>query len=121
MALEKKMPKWLKTLGAPEPKPLWKHSCPEGLPPSLKGVRLVKYQTANMLANFVANFVFSVENPENSLIWKIFEFVKLLERGDVEVSFHACMFGSQRNKSISLVATRGVFATMNVKCDVQHD
>ena len=46
----------------------------------------------------------------------------LLERSDVEkVTFHACMFGSRRNKLTSLVATKGVFTSMNVCCDNSHD
>ena len=52
----------------------------------------------------------------------MFEFVELLERGDVEkVAFHACMFGSQRNKLTSLVAPRGVFFSMSVKRDGQQE
>lgn len=117
-------------MGAPDPNPPRKKWCPEGFP-SLKGVRKIKVQKANILANFVANLVrkcielrivFSVEHLTNYLIWSMPEFVSLLERGDVEkVTFHACMFGSRRNKSTSLVATKGVFTSMNVCCDKSHD
>ena len=55
-ALEKRVPKWKRDLGAPDPQPLRKDWCPEGLS-SLTGVRLIKVQKANVLTNFVARVV----------------------------------------------------------------
>jgi len=129
-ALERRISKQQRQQGAPDPKPYRKDLCPEGLP-GLTGVRLIKVQKANILANFVATVVkwclkkhvlITVENPTNSLIWELPEYKELLARGDVEkVNFQACMWGGRRDKKTSLLATAKVFNSMGVMCDHSHE
>ena len=47
---------------------------------------------------------FSIENPTNYIIWELKDFQALLQREEVQkVEFHACMWGSKRNKRTAFV------------------
>ncbi len=48
------------------------------------------------------NIWFSIENPSGSIIWELPEYKALLTDARVaKVDFHACMFGSKRDKHTS--------------------
>ena len=74
--------KKLRRAGAPNPQPLRSSKFPEGFP-WLKGIRKAKVASANVLYEFAAKIanicdqcqcgiLFTIENPQNSLIWETF-------------------------------------------------
>ncbi|CAL1166818.1 unnamed protein product [Cladocopium goreaui] len=97
--------------GAPNPQPLRSSAYPLGFP-WLKGLNKVKVQAANCLYEFSANLVmlcekydvlFTVENPENSLMWETPFFKPLLQRFYFHV-IDACEYGSEHKKSTAFLA-----------------
>ena len=97
--------------GAPNPQPLRSSAHPLGFP-WLKGINQAKVQAANCLYEFSARLIqicnahdvlFTVENPENSLMWETPFFAKLIK----EFYFHVvdvCEYGSQHKKSTAFLA-----------------
>ncbi len=88
-ARERPIPVALKTLGAPEPKPLRSDAHPEGVP-TLPGVNFVRVALANRIYTLFAAVVkfcilhgilFFIENPANSLLWKLPCILKRIKMG----------------------------------------
>ncbi|CAK0909372.1 unnamed protein product [Prorocentrum cordatum] len=63
-----------------------------------------------------------IENPANSLLWYMQEFVSLLSRAGVaDTEFHACMVGGLRPKSVRLRGTATCVRTLHNRwCDSGH-
>ena len=97
--------------GAPNPQPLRSSTHPLGFP-WLKGVNRAKVLAANCLYEFSAKLIlicnshdvlFTVENPQNSLLWETPFFAKILD----QFFFHvvdACEYGSEHKKATAFLA-----------------
>eukprot|EP00435_Cladocopium_sp_Y103_P017022 s3000_g4.t1 len=116
----------LRRCGAPNPRPLRSPRFPLGLP-SLRGIHKIKVQAANCLYSFAAKLallceehqvLFTIENPERSLMWLTPYFVPLVERFYMHV-VDACMYGSEHKKSTGLLANFKAPRLM-MKCSGNH-
>ena len=101
----------LRAKGAPNPQPLRSTTFPLGFP-WLKGLNKVKVQAANELYNFAARIawlcdecgvLFTIENPQNSLMWETPYFKPLVEKFHFHV-IDACEYGSQHKKGTAFLA-----------------
>ena len=116
-------------MGAPQPRPLRSKKHPEGFP-WLKGADKEKVTKANQLADFVAivalraleyGIGFTIENPENSLIWHMPLMQQLSQLPGVErYSLSMCKFGSQRNKKTCLLSNMPSVARMRQLCSKEE-
>ena len=62
-----------------------------------------------------------MENPESSHFWQFPDGRVIIEEHElIKVDFHACMFGSTRDKKTRLVTNRKEFLELSVKCDGSH-
>ena len=103
--------KKLRRAGAPNPQPLRSSKFPEGFP-WLKGISKAKVASANILYEFAAKIaniceqcgiLFTIENPQNSLMWETKFFAPLVERFNFHV-VDACEYGSMHKKGTAFLA-----------------
>ena len=129
-ARERRIPKWQRRAGAPEPQPLRSTRFPRGLP-FLGSVDAEKVRKANCIYDFCADVAhhcmqhdigFSIENPMNSYLWMLQAYAELqLTKGVHKVSFSACMWGARRDKKTSLLTNVPTLLDMAKDCDGSHD
>jgi len=71
----------------------------------------------------------SIENPARSWLWPLLAMlVKETGRADfiqwyfslVSTMFDACMHGSTRDKSTTILGSPGVFESLGIRCDKSH-
>ena len=116
-------------MGLPVPQPLRSPREPQGLS-TLSGTDLVRVQLANSLCRAVGRVVrhcldlgvrVTVENPKNSLAWLCDGLDELFRLPQYyEILFHACVHGSDRNKSTLFWASDHLFSSLGVLCDGSH-
>lgn len=128
-ARERRLPKRLRRLGVPEPKPLRSPEFPMGLP-GLTGKDAIRVNLANKCYKTAAA-VFRkcleltipcfIENPKGSRLWDI-PFIKELfqEPGVLFTVFHACMHGGSRDKQTALLHNIPEMCSMQATCDGKH-
>ena len=130
-ARERPIPEWQMRMGAPCPPPPRSDDHPEGLPANeLSELDLLKVRKGNAIAEFCAQVAqhciehgkyFSIENPTGSLLWKLPCYRTLLSHDDVRsVDFHACMWGSRRDKRTSFVTNMSQLECLRKICDGSH-
>jgi len=122
------LPKLAK-MGIKVPKPLRSDQQPLGLD-GLTGIDKVKAETANITYESTCvlirlchrfSIAVSVENPENSLFWKIPQIVDLMaELGGYVTLFDNCCHGGTRKKGTSWWATVDWFTCLSARCDGSH-
>ena len=128
-ARERPIPRWLRALGVPEPKPLRSSQYPLGFP-WLKGKDRLRVELANSCYEFVAQ-VFTwchecgipcfIENPKNSRMWEVPRIAALFDLPGIYFSvFHSCMHGGSRDKATALLHNCSELCTLEVMCDQQH-
>ena len=108
-------------MGLPVPQPLRSPRDPTGLS-TLSGTDLVRVQLANSFASLLGprSSRVTVESPKNSLAWLCDGLDELFRQPRCfEVLFHACMHGSNRNKSTLFWASDQLFS-LGVLCDGSH-
>jgi hypothetical protein len=106
--------------------------------PNLKPHDKIKVGKANQIyANavfllqicFELNCIVSIENPARSWLWPLLAMlVKETGRTDfiqwyfslVSTMFDACMHGSTRDKSTTILGSPGVFESLGIRCDKSH-
>ena len=136
-AREKPVHSSLRSLGAPNPRPL---RSPEQLfgisdltPSESTRVQAANevYRTAEVLIYhcFLLQIFISLENPERSWLWAILA-VLVKRRPDTayhqwffglaDVSFDACMHGGNNPKATRLKSSPNLFETLSIKCDKSH-
>ena len=133
-ARERPIPEWQRRWDAPCPGPLRSDDRPDGLSPRhLMPLDSLKVHKGNVIAEFCAkvasfciehNKFFSIENPTGSLLWKLPCYIELLSRpGVASVDFHACMWGSRRNKRTSFVTNMPQLEVLRKECpnDGSHE
>ena len=128
-ARERRIPKWQRRAGAPEPQPLRSTRFPRGLP-FLGQVDAEKVRKANCIYDFcasIANYCmqhdigFSIENPMNSYLWMRKAYCELqATTGIHKVSFSACMWGARRDKKTSLLTNVPSLLDMAKDCGGSH-
>ena len=129
-ARERPIPKWQLGLGAPNPQPLRSDERPEGLAPRhMTPLDSLKVQKGNEIANFcakIANYclderkLFSIENPSGSLIWEMPDMKAVCRREGVNmVDFHACMWGSSRDKRTTFMTNSKELESLRKQCNHQ--
>eukprot|EP00434_Breviolum_minutum_P036682 symbB.v1.2.032515.t1/scaffold3913.1/size48432/3 len=121
--------KHLERQGFAVPKPLRSDDHPLGLP-GLFGKDLAKVLSANatyraMLKVCVLcltlGIAISIENPGNSLFWKIPFIVEFLEKNPgFDAMFHHCVHGGLRDKLTRWWSDRDWFLPLALLCDGQH-
>ena len=119
----------LQKLGVKVPQPLRSDEQPMGLD-GLGGLDKVKTETANityenmcLLARICHSFysAISIENPENSIFWKVPAVLKLLsEIGGFMTVFDNCCHGGTRRKGTSWWANVDWFRQLAIRCDNSH-
>lgn len=128
-ARERRLPKRLRRLGVPEPKPLRSPEFPLGLP-GLTGKDAIRVNLANKCYKTAAavfrkclelNIPCFIENPKGSRLWDI-PFIKELfqEPGVFFTVFHACMHGGSRDKQTALLHNIPEMCSMQATCDGKH-
>ena len=121
--------KHLERMGYEIPKPLRNDQYPMGIP-GLSGKDLAKVTSANAtyaamlrVCQFcwAANIAISIENPGNSLFWKIPSVERFLrEVGGYDAVFHHCVHGGFRDKLTRWWASVDWFLPLAILCDKQH-
>ena len=136
-AREKPVHSSLRSLGAPNPRPL-------RTPEQLFGISNLTqsesarvqaanevYTTAEVLIYhcYLLHIFISLENPERSWLWAILA-VLVKRRPDTayhqwffglaDVSFDTCMHGGNNPKATRLKSSPNIFDSLNVKCDKSH-
>eukprot|EP00435_Cladocopium_sp_Y103_P010656 s993_g2.t1 len=137
-ARERSLSAHLRRQGAPEPVPLRDETHLFGKP-NLKPFDQLKVDKANTIyKNAIRllqmccelNCIVSIENPARSWLWPLLaQLVKQTNNSEfiawyfslVSTMFDACMHGSLRNKSTTILGTAGVFESLAVRCDGSHD
>ena len=122
------LPKLAK-MGIKVPQPLRSDQKPLGLD-GLTGIDKIKAETANITYESTCvlirlchrfNIAVSVENPENSLFWKIPQIVELMtELKGYMTLFDNCCHGGTRKKGTSWWATVDWFTCLSARCDGSH-
>ncbi len=131
-ARERPIPAWQRACGAPCPRPLRTDDQPEGIGPGkLTRPERTKVRKGNQIAWFCAHVAwyclergvwFAIKNPTNSILWKLPAYQELLQDSRVTaVDFHACMFGSKRDKKTTFVTNCGALEILRQKCDGSHE
>ena len=131
-ARERPIPRWLLEHGAPCPAPLRSDDRPEGFSPRhLSSTDRIKVHKGNVIAEFCAEVAqyclkhgksFSIENPTGSILWKLPCYINLLRQDGVQqVDFHACMWGSKRNKRTTFVTNMPALESLRKACDGRHE
>eukprot|EP00435_Cladocopium_sp_Y103_P025006 s735_g6.t1 len=114
----------LRKRGAPNPR---RPAFPLGLP-SLRGINKLKVEAANCLYSFSARLaklcdehqvLFTIENPERSLMWLTPYFLQLVAKYHFHV-IDACMYGSDHRKSTALLANFKA-PRLITRCDGQQE
>ena len=136
-AREKSLAWSLRQQGAPEPVPLRDDQHLMGRP-NLKPHDKLKVEKANTIYNhaisllmicFELQCIVSIENPARSWLWPLLAMlIKATGHQDfiqwyfsmVATMFDACMHGSSRAKSTTILGTPGVFESLGVRCDNSH-
>lgn len=118
--------KKLRRAGPPNPKPLRSAKFPEGFP-WLKGISKAKVCSANALYEFSSRIAlicdecqipFSIENPENSLMWET-KFMKPLKDRFFFNVVDACEYGSSHKKGTAFLCN--FFASrLQKRCSGNH-
>eukprot|EP00435_Cladocopium_sp_Y103_P016926 s3386_g4.t1 len=126
----------LRRQGAPEPKPLRDESNLFGKP-DMSAAGRIKVEKANtvnrhavtlLLTCYMLGSIVSIENPAGSWLWALLALLVKQTGNDNFIQwyfslestmFDACMHGSSRNKSTTILGTRGVFNTLAARCN--HD
>ncbi len=127
-AHERPIPKWQQRLNAPNPQPLRSTEQPEGLSPRhLTPLDSLKVRKGNEIAEFcakVANYcvdngkLFSIENPTNSILWLLPCYAELVKRQGIRsVDFHACRWGSRRDKKTSFLTNMDQLECLRLQCN----
>eukprot|EP00435_Cladocopium_sp_Y103_P036446 s2670_g9.t1 len=121
----------IKLKGRSGPRPLRSMRYPMGLP-SLPFVSRERVSKANRLYSLTWFYInklarecigWSVENPASSLMWVTDPFLELMAQyGDsiFGVSFHTCMFGSNRKKQTALWTSVQELQQLHRVCDDSH-
>ena len=136
-ARERSLAPHLLRQGAPEPQPLRDSAHLFGRP-NLKPMDQQKVNQANRIYKLAIQLLFtccqlgcivSIENPARSWLWPLLT-VLVKQYGDAEFAawyfaltstmFDACMHGSQRNKSTTILGTATVFDSLARRCDNSH-
>ena len=113
--------------GRDGPKPLRSEQYPEGFP-WLVGEDQKRVHSANLVYLKLCRFIrwldslsigFTVENPTNSLLWWIPEYVAM-EDISFFINFDSCMFGSERLKRTTFLTNVHELKSMEVACDNSH-
>ena len=131
-ARERPLPSELAHIASP---PLRSDSSPFGVQ-GLTASQAARVRSANMLyvVTLVSVWILSVrgsflscENPSSSLFWRVADLLaqdlpdpsawSTLE----DVHFHACMWGSSRNKRTTFRATPGLCTGLAAECDGSHE
>ena len=122
------LPKLAK-MGIKVPQPLRSDQKPLGLD-GLTGIDKIKAETANITYESTCvlirlchrfNIAVSVENPENSLFWKIPQIKELMtELKGYMTLFDNCCHGGTRKKGTSWWATVDWFTCLSARCDGSH-
>ena len=128
-ARERPLPKRLKRLGVPEPKPLRSAQHPWGFP-WLRGTDRLRVNLGNecyitVAAVFVTcnelGIAAFIENPAGSRMWDVPCIRKLFDLPGVYFTkFHACMHGGSRDKLTGLLHNCPQLLSMEMRCDGQH-
>eukprot|EP00435_Cladocopium_sp_Y103_P055901 s883_g18.t1 len=136
-ARERALASHLRRQGAPEPVPLRDADHLFGRP-NLRPLDQVKVDQANLIYKHAIRLlqiccelgcIVSVENPARSWLWPLLA-ILVKQTGDAAfiswyfsltaTMFDACMHGSSRNKSTTILGTAGVFDVLAVRCDGKH-
>eukprot|EP00435_Cladocopium_sp_Y103_P057446 s2110_g19.t1 len=137
-ARERSLAPSLKRQGAPEPMPLRDADNLFGRP-NLRPLDQLKVNQANLIYSHAIqllrvccelNCIVTIENPARSWLWPLL--VLLVKQTEdpafitwyfalTSTMFDACMHGSLRNKSTTILGTAGVFDSLAVRCDGNHD
>ncbi len=131
-ARERPIPEHLREQNAPNPQPLRSDQRPEGLSPRhLTPLDSLKVEKGNVIAEFCARVaqycldngkLFTIENPTGSLLWKLPAYTSLIADDRVaSVDFHACMWGSRRDKRTSFVTNMPQMEALRKTCDGSHE
>ena len=123
------IPKSLKRIGAPEPRPLRSDDFPQGLP-GLTPDEQLRVDAANAIYLHYVKFGYilhergiaqSCENPPNAFLWQC-QGVEQLQRDLAleDVDFHSCMWGGQRLRVCRWRASPGMLSDLAVWCDNSH-
>ena len=115
--------------GAPDPQPLRSEQYPWGLP-WLRGLDLARVRSANRIYSLAIatigycireGILWSCENPENSYMWSIPGFIRILEAANaLKVVYDGCMLGGKRQKSSMWATNASALSSLAPKCDGQH-
>ena len=111
----------------PNPKPLRTTELPAGLPPEqMSKTDAIKVEKGNLIADFCAEIalyciasgkLFSIENPTNSIIWEMPSMQRVLhDLSTNKVDFHACMWGSGRDKKTSFLTNSTELESLRKTC-----
>ena len=112
--------------GAPNPQPLRSEKHPLGFP-WLRGVNRERVQSANVLYEFSARIallceefgtLFTIENPQNSLLWVTPYFKPLVNKFHMHVA-DSCEYGSAHKKSTGFLANF-ISERLQKKCRGDH-
>lgn len=127
-ARERPLKSW-ENKGFKVPKPLRSDKHPRGLP-GLSGLDKHKTETANIAYSQTAilarmlhgwGITISIENPLNSLFWKVPDIVQLLQ--DIvgyDKVFDHCCHGGLRDKSTMWWSNKDWFVALAQRCDGSH-
>ena len=130
-ARERPIPAWQRKQGAPCPQPLRSDERPEGLPWwELSELDRIKVHKGNVIGGFCATVAqycldhdktFSIENPTNSLLWKLPCYQQLRADPRIHIcKFDACMWGSKRDKKTAFVTNLPELQVLRKDCDGKH-
>eukprot|EP00435_Cladocopium_sp_Y103_P018012 s3778_g4.t1 len=136
-ARERSLAPHLRRQGAPEPLPLRDEVHLFGKP-GLKPYDQLKVDAANTIyrhAIFLLQIccelqcIVSIENPARSWLWALLALLVKETQDEhfiqwyfalTATMFDACMHGSTRNKSTTILGTAGVFDALGIRCDGKH-
>ena len=136
-AREHQVSKELRKQGAPTPQPLRDEAHLFGRP-GLSPTDKLKVDKANtiykhaitlLLTCYMLQCIVSIENPARSWLWPLLAILvkQTANEGFINwyfsleaTMFDACMHGSSRNKSTTILGSPGVFNALAVRCDHSH-
>ena len=136
-AREHSVSKTLRKQGAPEPRPLRDESNLLGRP-NMSPTDRLKVEKANtiyrhaitlLMTCYLLQCIVSIENPARSWLWPLLALLVKQTMNEGFITWHfsleatmfdACMHGSSRNKSTTILGSPGVFNSLAVRCDNSH-
>ena len=136
-AREHSVAKRLRQQGAPEPQPLRDETHLFGKN-GLSATDKLKVEKANtiyrhaislLMTCYLLHCIVSIENPVRSWLWALLAVLvkQTHDEGFIRwyfslesTIFDACMHGSARNKSTTILGSPGVFNSLAVRCDHSH-